>query len=578
MKQTEFKTEDLSFDFCVVGGGMSGICTAIAAARNGVKTVLVQDRPVLGGNASSEIRMWVCGAHGADNKETGILEDILLENVYRNPGLKYTIWDTVMYEKVRYQENLTLLLNTSCNDLRMDGNRIESIRCWQLTSQKWINISAKQFSDCSGDSILRISGAHFRWGREASSEFGESHAPEAADMKTMGNSLLLQLRKIDKEQHVPFISPEWAHSYKEEDLPNRNLKPSGHNFWWLEIGGMQNTIDDAEEIRDELYRVGYGVWDLIKNHPDGRGHEWELEWIGSLPGKRENVRYEGDHILNQNDVEAEGKFDDIVAYGGWSMDDHHPEAIEYKGAPTIFHPAPSPYGIPYRSLYSRNIDNLYMAGRNISATHMALSSTRVMATCAVIGQAVGTAAAIAHKHQCNHRGVYENHLAELQTTLMDQDAYLPWRQRVPSALMQAAKLSADAGDVAELISGIDRSLGDDDNAWDAPCGTAITVSLDEAAQVSELRLTLDSNLRQQKRMPCTIGADSKACRVPKYLLKGFKVETQKESGDWETICEESNNYQRLRQIPINTSCKAVRFTPTETWGHKSARVFGLEIR
>ena len=578
LQQTEFKTEELNYDFCVVGGGMAGICTAIAAARRGVKTVLVQDRPVLGGNASSEIRMWVCGAHGADNKETGILEEILLENTYRNPGLKYTIWDTVLYEKVKYQDSLDLLLNTSCNDLTMDDKRIASIRCWQLTSQKWIHISAQQFADCSGDSILRISGADFRWGREASDEFGESHAPEAADMKTMGNSLLLQLRKIDKEQHVPFIAPAWAHSYQEEDLPNRNLKPSGHNFWWLEIGGMQNTIDDAEDIRDELYRIGYGVWDLIKNHPDGRGHEWELEWIGSLPGKRENVRYEGDYILNQNDVEAEGKFEDMVAYGGWSMDDHHPEAIEYPGPPTIFHPAPSPYGIPYRSLYSRNIENLYMAGRNISATHMALSSTRVMATCAIIGQAVGTAAALAHKYQCTPRAVYEQHVDELQSTLMDDDAYLPWHQRKPSAIMQAATVTADAGDVDKLISGVDRSIGDDDNAWDAPCGTAITVELGETAQVSELRLTLDSNLRQQKRMPCTIGANAKACRVPKYLLKSYTIEIQDESGTWQEIHNENNNYQRLRRIPIQKTATAVRFTPTETWGHDSARIFALEIR
>jgi hypothetical protein len=219
--------------------------------------------------------------------------------------------------------------------------------------------------------VLRISGAAYRWGREARDEFNEAHAPEVADRKTMGNSLLLQLREAD--DHVPFVPPTWAYSYTEDDFPNRDLKSHGNNFWWLEIGGVQDTIQDAAEIRDELLKIGYGVWDLIKNHPDGRGHRWDLEWIGQLPGKRENVRYEGDHILTQNDIEAEGRFDDLVAYGGWPMDDHHPDAIKYPGEPTIFHPAPSPYGIPYRSLYSRNTENLFFAGRNISATHMALS-------------------------------------------------------------------------------------------------------------------------------------------------------------------------------------------------------------
>ncbi|NRA36783.1 MAG: FAD-dependent oxidoreductase [Planctomycetes bacterium] len=578
MQQDAFEVENIDCDFCVVGGGMSGICAAIAAARKGIKTVLVQDRAVLGGNASSEVRMWICGAHGADNKETGILEEILLENLYRNPGLKYTVWDTVLYEKVHYQENLTLLLNTSCNDLRMHGNSIQSIRCWQLTTQKWIHISAKQFADCSGDSVLRISGAEFRWGREDRKEFNESHAPEVADRKTMGNSLLLQLRKLDSpEDHVPFIPPQWAHSYTEDDLPNRNLQAPGDNFWWLEFGGIKNTIDDAENIRDELYRIAYGVWDLIKNHPDGRGHQWELEWIGSLPGKRENVRYEGAHILTQNDVEAEGHFDDIVAFGGWSMDDHHPEAIEYKGEPTIFHPAPSPYGIPLRCLYSKNITNLWMAGRNISATHMALSSTRVMATCAILGQAVGTAAAIAIRNNIMPHGVYSDHIDELQATLMDDDAYLPWKKRIPSRLMSQAEIIASTGDAQEIISGIDRQLADHGNAWQAACGDHIEIRLSEAGHVSQARFTFDSNLRSTKRMPCTIGAASKACRVPKQLIKAFRLEAQQEDGSWKVVCETELNYQRLLRIDLQLQCRAVRFTPLATWGDVVARVFAFEL-
>ncbi|MBN2712431.1 MAG: FAD-dependent oxidoreductase, partial [Planctomycetes bacterium] len=153
------------FDFCVVGGGMAGMVAAIAAARKGVKVALVQDRPVLGGNASSEIRMHVCGAHGANNRETGILEEIFLDNYYRNPLPNYSIWDSVLYGKAKYQDNLTLFLNCSVNECKMDGKRIESIRGWQFTAETWHTINAKLFADCSGDGILApLSGADFRIG------------------------------------------------------------------------------------------------------------------------------------------------------------------------------------------------------------------------------------------------------------------------------------------------------------------------------------------------------------------------------------------------------------------------------
>ena len=289
-KQQQLSLEQLQADVCVVGGGFSGICAAIASARNGAQTVLVQDRPVLGGNASSEVRMWISGARGSDQKEAGILEEILLENLYRNPGLKYTLWDHILYSQVKYQENLQLLLNTSVIDTHSRNNQIQSVRAWQLSTQKWIEIQAKYFIDCSGDSILRYCGAEFYRGREGKDEFNESMTVDKADNCSMGNSILLQLREVDG--HVPFIPPEWAYRFSEADLPYRMLKAQANsNFWWLEVGGMQDTIADAESIRDELLKIAYGVWDCIKNHPDGRGHQWELEWIGSVPGKRENIRY-----------------------------------------------------------------------------------------------------------------------------------------------------------------------------------------------------------------------------------------------------------------------------------------------
>jgi hypothetical protein len=363
---------------------------------------LIHDRPVLGGNASSELRMWIVGVQhygGVDVTETGILEGIHLDNYWRNPRLTYSIWDSVLYGKAAFCPNLTLLLNASCNGGRMEEGRLASVTAWQLTSQIQHTVHAKFFIDSSGDSILApITGAAVRIGRESRSEFGESIVPVEPDDRTMGNSLLLQFRETEDAQS--FKAPGWAYKFRDPaELPNRHGWHGNSictdNFWWLEIGGLNHTIRDAEAIRAELMKIGYGVADYLKNyHPAKESIEnWTLEWMGSLPGKRENFRYVGDQIMTQHDIDSGGRFPDTVAYGGWSMDDHHPAGLLYPGKPTIFHRAACPYGISFRALYSKSVPNLLMAGRNISTTHSAMSSTRTMATTSLMGQAVGTAAA-----------------------------------------------------------------------------------------------------------------------------------------------------------------------------------------
>jgi FAD-dependent oxidoreductase family protein len=572
-QQHEFVEKKLKTDLCVVGGGMAGLCAALAAARNGIKVILIQDRPVLGGNASSEIRMWICGAQGSDNKESGILEEIMLENYYRNPGMKYSIWDDVLYGKCVEENNLTLLLNCSVNKVKMDGNRIKSVMAWHLSEHAVYKVKAKMFADCSGDSVLKVSGAKYRQGREERLEFSESHAPEISDSKTMGHSLLIQLREVD--EHVPFIPPAWAHKYKEEDLPNRDIQTEERdNFWWLEFGGMLDTIEDADFIRDECYKISYGVWDLIKNHPDGRGHKWELDWIGALPGKRENVRYVGDYIMTQNDVEAEGKFDDIVAYGGWSMDDHHPEAIEYPGRPTIFHPAPSPYGIPYRALYSENIDNLFFAGRNISATHMAMSSTRVMATCAIMGQAVGTAAAVGIKNELSSRGVYNEKITEVQNILMDHDCYLPWKTRTTTN----ATLKASSGDASAISSGIDRNIGDEDNGWWGNEEDYLEYKFDTEQNLSELRLTLDSDFSDLKKMPCRFPKKGNTVEMPTMLLRDFDILAADVNGEFKTVMQVKDNWKRYLSFNMKISTNCVRLVVKRSWGEDKTHIFGFDVR
>ncbi len=565
-------------DFCVVGGGMAGLCAAVAAARRGAKVALIQDRPMLGGNASSEIRMHVCGAHGPSNKETGIVEEIMLENFHRNALGNWHIWDTVLYETARFEPNITLLLNCSVNDAEMDRGLIRSVRAWQLTSETWHTVEATLFADCSGDSILApLSGAEFRIGREASSEFNEDIEPPEADRKTMGMSILIQGRETTEPQ--PFVAPDWAHAYLTDDeLPNRGHDHATTNFWWIELGGENDSIHDTEELRDELMKVAFGVWDHIKNHGEHGADNWALEWIGILPGKRESRRYIGDHILTQNDVRAEGRFDDLVAYGGWSMDDHHPAGFRHPGAPTIFHPAPSPFGIPYRSLYSKNVDNLLFAGRNISATHAAMSSTRVMATCATLGQAAGTAAAIAVRDGLTPRDVYEQRAPELKQALMDDDCYLPWNARAIPQVSATAKLTASEGDPEPLRNGFDRPIGDVDNGWTCPVGGWVEYSFDEPTELTRARIVFDSDLnRHRLNLPSSYPLDQPARGVPATMVKAFRLEAKTDDGEWQAVAEASGSRQRLVKVPLAITTSAIRLIPEATWGADDAHIFAFDV-
>lgn len=565
-------------DVCVIGGGMAGLCAAIAAARNGASTLLIHDRPVLGGNASSEIRMWICGAHGRHNKETGILEEIQLLNLYRNPGLNYSLWDGVLWEKVHFQPGLTTLLNTSCVDAEMAGDRIAAVKAWQLTTQTWHTVRAGLFIDCSGDSILAaVTPAAHRRGRESRDEFGEDIQPVAADAKTMGNTLLIQTCRTDQPE--PFIAPPWACRFeKPEDLAFRVDGVKCHNFWWLEVGGLNDTIRDAERISFELMRIGYGVWDYLKNRAPEREQtaNWQLYWMGALPGKRENRRYEGDHIMTQHDVEQGGRFEDVVAFGGWTMDDHHPAGLLYPGKPTVFHPAPSPYGIPYRSLYSRNIENLMFAGRNISVTHAALSSTRVMATCAVIGQAVGTAAALAVERKCPPREVGRRHLRLLQQTLMEQDCFLPGFKREIPTLSRQAEWTADGEGVERLHDGIDRDREDACHAWIGKPGSIIGMRWAKPVRLGGVRIIADSNLNHDKRMPYRYPVRADRVAVPGSLLRSFRIEVRDEAGAWQTAFHCENNIERLIHTPVDRTTSEARLIVEQTWGDASVRLFAVD--
>ena len=589
-ENSPFKTVTHHADFCVVGGGLAGLCAAVAAASHGAQVLLMQDRPMPGGNASSEVRMWVCGAQGDNKRETGLLEEIMLENLYRNPDRNYSVWDSVLYELAFCQENLTLLLNCTCMDCRTDNGHIRSVTGWQMTTQTFHTVEASVFADCSGDSVLApLSGALFRFGREGADEFGEDVAPAKADRKTMGMSCLIQAR--EETRPSTFIPPKWAYHFTKEDLPHRvpNMDDPYENFWYLELSGEDDAIADTERVRDELLKVAYGVWDYVKNAPENRekNQYWHLDWVGMLPGKRESRRYVGDYILTQNDVQSGGRFDDMVAYGGWSMDDHDPAGFRSVGVPTVHYPAPSPYGIPFRCLYSENIENLLFAGRNISVTHTAMSSTRVMATCALCGQAVGTAAAIAAKEQRTPRGVYETRIKELQRQLMDDDCWLPGFTRTIPTLTKEAMLLCDAPDADNLRNGIDRPTEVGENCITVEKGSAVTYRFSVPQTVSRVRIVFDSDLNRatlpdqkvlrNRNMIHNRPLQRQDVYVPKTMVRMFRVEGILPDGTVRVLAEETNNYQRLRRYAVKGKYSAVRLIPLETWGDERCRLFAFEV-
>ena len=583
------ETKYCETQFCVIGGGLAGLCAAVAAARKGVKTVLVQERPVLGGNASSEIRMWIRGAQGKNCKETGIVSELDLENSYKNPHMNFSEWDSVLYGAAIREPNLTLMLNTTCIDAETENDTIQTVTCWQMTTYTFFTIRADVFADCSGDSILApLVGAKWTKGREARAEYGETIPPEQADLKTMGMTCLMQARQTDHP--VRYIKPDWAYTYESDDvLPHRghSLKDNGTNFWWMELGGEDDSIRDTENLRDELLKIAFGIWDHMKNHGDHGAENWELEWVGFLPGKRESRRYIGAHVLTQNDVASAGHFDDIAAYGGWSMDDHNPAGYRYPGEPTIFHPAPSPYGIPFRSMYSANIHNLMFAGHNISATHAALSSTRVMATCAVIGQAVGNAAYLCAKYNCLPADVSANHIAELQDEIQFDGCWLPFRGRKIPACMDGAQTNLTEAEKAVLFNGLERPLDDSPvNYVSRETSESIEFQFTKpTAGVVRLVLDLDFSRQsvnddgqyRQYSMRCNIPLDMKPMKMPANLAKKLCISAVYEDGSEKTLFASEENYKHLIFVPTNGKITSLKATFFGAWQSSTTNIYSFDL-
>jgi hypothetical protein len=431
-----FRRERIAADLVVVGGGLAGVCAAITAARAGIDVALVQDRPVLGGNASSEVRLWILGAtsHMGNNnrwaREGGVIDEILVENMHRNPEGNPVLVDALLVEKVAAEPRIRLLLDTAADEVERDPatGAITAVRAFSPSNSTRYELVAPLFCDASGDgTVAFLAGAPFRMGAEAREEFGEGLAPPGGSRDMLGHSLYFMTR--DTGRPVAFTRPAFAIDPVAAIPRWRQFTPKhqGCQFWWIEHGGRLDTVHDTHAIKWELWRIVYGVWDHIKN--SGRFPEAEtltLEWVGMIPGKRESRRFEGDVILTQQDLVERREWPDAVASGGWAVDLHPPEGVYAAGDGCTQWHTEGVYQIPYRCLYSRSVPNLFLAGRIISASHVAFGSTRVMATGAHAAQAVGMAAAICRTERLQPRDMTEpGRMRRLQQRLLASGQHIP---------------------------------------------------------------------------------------------------------------------------------------------------------
>lgn len=610
--------EKKHYDVIVVGGGMAGLCAAIAAARQGVHTALIQARPVLGGNASSEIRIHISGADQSlkqpDYAEGGLLYELMLENKKNNEQFSYSVWDMVLFEKAKEEKDLEVFFNTVMYDCETKDDRIVSIYCVQETTEMRYQLYAPVFVDATGNGTLGYyAGAEYRKGSEPQSEFGELHAPQQPNNYRMGNSILLKAK--DMGHPVKFTPPSFAKKLTEEQLAKRihcvqmrdtiNCDDSpnpeeykrtsmtssacvDYGYWWLELcGDGEDIITEYEAIRDDLIAYAYGIWDHIKNNKEGihehHAENYALEWVGALPGVRESRRLVGDYLLSETDILEHKIFEDAVCYGGWCVDLHAPHGLlDFNLLPSDCNFYDGVYTIPYRSYYSKNIKNLYMAGRDISTTRLGLASTRIIGCCAIGGEAVGIAAALCNKYVCDPRELAP-HVKELQQLILKEDGFLPgFKNEDEKDLALKAKITASSweqgGEPEKVANGISRKLGEEQNGWVTKPGECLIMKWDETKEIREIRLTFESNFAYPIRVTMApLRQAQQRNGVPEELVKDVKIELYRE-GKKTGEAFVKDNYQRLCSVGIgDVPADEIRVIPESTNGAEQAVIHEIRV-
>ncbi len=429
------------YDVVVCGAGPGGVPAAIAAARHGAKTLLISGRPVIGGNASSEAGVGFNGASSRqfNAREGGIAEEIVRTNFTMKKG-----WTATLESLCQKEENLTVIYNYFVNGAETKNNTIESITAANVLTNEQITVTASQFIDCSGDGWLGYhAGAKYRIGREAKWQYNEEFAPEVSDTRTMSGCIINGYHRgepifLETDHEVPYVAPDWVPKFPKGKDYGRNIEGIGTQ-WWLEAPNIYDDIYDAEMARDELFRILLGHFNYLKNLWDekDRTKNYIFNCMPMYDAKRESRRFVGDYVLTQNDC-MEGKtFEDTVSHTGWPIDLHNPKGIYSGKEGPFFSNTHIPLTkVPFRSLYSVNINNLMFAGRCASVSHIALGTCRIQNTIACEGQAVGTAAAICVKDSITPRELAQTRMEEFQQILLKDDQYIP------------GKISTDPLDIA----------------------------------------------------------------------------------------------------------------------------------
>lgn len=414
--------EQYSYDVIVTGRGIAGMCAAATASRLGCKVALINDRPVLGGNNSSEVRVHLGGNIGVGpNSGLGrmIREFGHSKEGNAKPAANYEDEKKELF--IANEKNITLYANYRAISVKPDGNRIESVIIKHIENGKEVELKAPLFSDCTGDGTIGyLAGADYNMGRESRAEYGEELAPIQPDKMTMGSSV--QWYSADKGKPTRFPIFSYGLQFNE-----KNCEKVTMGEWKWETGMNFNQIDDFERIRDYGLMVIYSNWSFLKNElKDNKKYKNRaLDWVAYIAGKRESRRLLGDYILKQDDIDKNVYHEDASFVTTWSIDLHFPDSLNASHFPDAPFKAATkhihiyPYAVPYRCLYSRNIENLFMAGRNISVTHVALGTVRVMRTTGMMGEVVGMAASLCKKYNTTPRGVYQKHLPELKALMKE---------------------------------------------------------------------------------------------------------------------------------------------------------------
>ncbi len=410
------------YDFVVVGGGMGGICSAISAARLGVKVALIQNRPVLGGNNSSEVRVHL-GARIRQEpwSNLGNLVNEIGPQRGGNAQPKDYYEDNKKLKAVLAEKNISLFLNCHANKVIVENGKIKSVIAQHIETGERLEFKAPLFADCTGDGTIgALAGAEFMTGRESKRVFGESTAPENADSLTMGASVQWFSQKQDRPALFPDI--KWG-----IELDDEKSHAITRGDWDWETGMGIDMTKDFERVRDYGMLVVFSNWSYVKNHSKVKDKftNEQLQWVAFVAGKRESRRLVGDYVLVEQDLTERRIYPDGTAPTTWTIDLHYPHPENSKMFPDApfrsiaKHITIYPYPIPFRCLYSKNVDNLMMAGRNISVSHVALGTVRLMRTIGMMGEVLGMAASICKEEKILPRGVYENHFSKMEKLMAE---------------------------------------------------------------------------------------------------------------------------------------------------------------